>query len=117
METFKNAPIIALSYFYDRLSALGLGPDFRIRDLAAVAEKVCAGSTSDLSAEAKAELEERPEACLDLTFMHGLLSLGYELHEDRQVSIAKKLGGTELGWCLGAQLAVLEEDGVLCKRV
>ena len=47
--------------------------------------------------------------------MHGLLSLGYELGSDREISIAKKLGGTELGWCLGAQLAVLDEHGLICK--
>ncbi|KAI3487979.1 hypothetical protein L1887_48062 [Cichorium endivia] len=56
-----------------------------------------------------------PETCLDLSFMHGLLSLGYELEQSREISVAKKLGGTELGWCLGAQLAVLDEDGLICK--
>ncbi|SPO20228.1 related to GDA1 - guanosine diphosphatase [Ustilago trichophora] len=118
METFKTAPIIALSYFYDRLEPLGLGPKFKISDLEAVARRACAYSkvdTQGFSPKAIAELEDRPETCLDLSFMHGLLSLGYELSGDREVSIAKKLGGTELGWCLGAQLAVLDEDGLLCK--
>ncbi|CDS02021.1 related to GDA1-guanosine diphosphatase [Sporisorium scitamineum] len=118
METFKTAPIIALSYFYDRLEPLGLGPKFKIKDLEAVAQRACAytkTNTQGFSAKAIAELEDRPDTCLDLSFMHGLLSLGYELSGDREVSIAKKLGGTELGWCLGAQLAVLDEDGLLCK--
>ena len=118
METFKTAPIIALSYFYDRLEPLGLGPKFKIKELEAVAQRACAYSQADtqgFSAKAIAELEDRPETCLDLSFMHGLLSLGYELGGEREVSIAKKLGGTELGWCLGAQLAVLDEDGLLCK--
>lgn len=118
METFKTAPIIALSYFYDRLEPLGLGPKFKISDLEAIAQRACAYSktnTQGFSDKAIAELEDRPETCLDLSFMHGLLSLGYELGSDREISIAKKLGGTELGWCLGAQLAVLSEDGLLCK--
>ncbi|EPQ26456.1 uncharacterized protein PFL1_06104 [Pseudozyma flocculosa PF-1] len=123
MQTFRTAPIIALSYFYDRLQPFGLAPEFRIDQLAKLAEKVCAyqpdatagRGAGEFSAEAQKELEDRPETCLDLTFMHGLLSLGYELDGDRKVSIAKKLGGTELGWCLGAQLAVLEEEGLLCK--
>ncbi|EST06484.1 Nucleoside phosphatase GDA1/CD39 [Kalmanozyma brasiliensis GHG001] len=117
METFKTAPIIALSYFYDRLTPLGLGPQFKISDLEALAQRACAYSKKDtqkFDAKAIAELEDRPETCLDLSFMHGLLSLGYELSGEREVSVAKKLGGTELGWCLGAQLSVLD-DGLLCK--
>lgn len=118
METFKAAPIMALSYFYDRLEPLGLGPKFTIDQLEALAQRACAytkSDTQDFDAKAIAELEDRPETCLDLSFMHGLLSLGYELGGEREVSIAKKLGGTELGWCLGAQLAVLDEDGLVCK--
>lgn len=118
METFKTAPIIALSYFYDRLEPLGLAPKFKISELEAVAQRACAytrTSTQGFGARAIEELEDRPETCLDLSFMHGLLSLGYELEQSREISVAKKLGGTELGWCLGAQLAVLDEDGLICK--
>lgn len=122
MTTFARAPIVALSYFYDRLSPLGAGPTLTIGELGRLASDVCAGPSAwahrfpiSSHPEALAMLEDKPEACLDLTFMHGLLSLGYELDEQRQVTIAKKLAGTELGWCLGAQLAVLEEEGVLCK--
>ncbi|KAN0061967.1 Guanosine-diphosphatase [Thecaphora frezii] len=120
METFRTAPIIALSYFYDRLAPFGVHDEFSIDELARLAEKVCSYSAESLrdgtfAPDAVKELEQRPETCLDLTFMHGLLSLGYELGGERKVSIAKKLAGTELGWCLGAQLAVLEEEGLLCK--
>lgn len=57
------------------------------------------------------ELQGRPEHCLDLTFMHALLRLGYELEDDREVLIAKKVNETELGWCLGATIGIL--DGTL----
>jgi guanosine-diphosphatase len=117
METFRTAPIIALSYFYDRLVPLGLGPVFKIKELEDLAVRACAYSKQHpqgFSGTAAAELDGRPDTCLDLTFMHGLLSLGYELDGEREISIAKKLGGTELGWGLGAQLAVLE-NGLLCK--
>jgi guanosine-diphosphatase len=53
------------------------------------------------------ELEGRPEWCLDLTFMHALLRLGYEFGDDREVTIGKKIEGTELGWCLGATIAMV----------
>lgn len=45
-----------------------------------------------------AELSDRPEYCLDLTFMYSLLSLGYELDEEREVWMGKKVEGVELGW-------------------
>ena len=54
-----------------------------------------------------AELADRPEWCLDLTFMHALLRLGYEFEDTREVAIGKKIGGTELGWCLGATIAMV----------
>jgi guanosine-diphosphatase len=53
------------------------------------------------------ELEGRPEMCLDLTFMHALLRLGYELDDAREVTIGKQVRGTELGWCLGATIAMV----------
>ena len=122
MSTFAEAPIIALSYFYDRLAPLGLDSTFTIGQLASLAKDVCKAPSTwparfpvDEYPEALRELEDRPETCLDLTFMHGLLTLGYELGDKRSITVAKKLGGTELGWALGAQLAVLEEEGVLCR--
>jgi guanosine-diphosphatase len=53
------------------------------------------------------DLSLRPEWCLDLTFMYGLLRLGYEFEDGREVAVAKKAAGTELGWCLGATLAMV----------
>lgn len=56
------------------------------------------------------ELQGRPEYCLDLTFQYALLRLGYEFGDQRQVRIEKKLHGTELGWCLGATIAMLDAE-------
>ena len=55
------------------------------------------------------ELEERPEWCLDLMFMHVMLRLGYEFKDNRDMSvkIGKKIGDMELGWCLGATIAMV----------
>ena len=55
----------------------------------------------------RSELEDRPEWCLDLTFMHALLRLGYEFPSERGIRIEKQIEGTELGWCLGAAIAVV----------
>jgi guanosine-diphosphatase len=37
------------------------------------------------------ELKDRPEYCLDLSFMYALLRLGYEFGEERGVRIGKKV--------------------------
>ncbi|GAA5914833.1 guanosine diphosphatase [Sporobolomyces salmoneus] len=113
-EVFSAGKVWALSYFYDRIAPLGLKSPFSISSLRQLTSDVCAGKKSPSwsrfkgNKEAMAELSDRPEYCLDLTFMYSLLSLGYELEEERQVWMGKKVGNVELGWALGAALAMLE---------
>ena len=64
--------------------------------------------------EARAELADRPEYCLDLTFMHALLGLGYELQPERELLVEKKIRGVELGWALGAGLALVQNAKLTC---
>ena len=135
MDTFGSGPIYALSYFYDRIVPLGLGKDgksFTIADLRQLSEDVCAGpkpssqvggSKSSIpgwsrfkgNLEAMAELEDRPEYCLDLSFMYSLLSLGYELAPERELVTGKKINDIELGWALGAGIALLEHSSLKCR--
>ncbi|KAG6916178.1 hypothetical protein DXG01_008108 [Tephrocybe rancida] len=124
LDIFPTGKIFLLSYFYDRLAPLlpsppASSPDtpitLNISTIASTARKVCEGRSAWLEAwgthtKVMAELQGRPEYCLDLTFMYGLLRLGYEFDETREVNIAKKVDGTELGWCLGAALAVVAGD-------
>lgn len=122
MSTFKSgAPIVALSYFYDRLHPLGLtnasSPSFTIAQLSALAQDVCQSPSSwparfpaSQYPDALKELYDRPESCLDVTYLYSLLSLGYELSGDQvQVRTEKKLGGIELGWALGAAVGMIGE--------
>lgn len=90
-----------------------------ISSIPTLARTVCAGRSSWLehwgtNAAVMEELAGRPEWCLDLTFMYGLLRLGYEFEDSREVKMGKKVGGTELGWCLGATLAMVGGD-LRCK--
>lgn len=90
-------------------------PRITVSTLSTLAKDVCGGKASwahkwGNNKEAMAELEDRPEYCLDLTFMHALLRLGYEFDDKRDVSIGKQIGGTELGWCLGATIAMVGGD-------
>ncbi|KDE05475.1 hypothetical protein MVLG_04164 [Microbotryum lychnidis-dioicae p1A1 Lamole] len=113
-EVFAAGKVWALSYFYDRIAPLGLASPFAISDLRKLTSDVCSGRESPTwsrfkgNPEAKSELDGRPEYCLDLTFMYSLLSLGYELEDERQVWIGKKVGEIELGWALGAALAMAQ---------
>ncbi|KAI9728360.1 MAG: Guanosine-diphosphatase [Chrysothrix sp. TS-e1954] len=120
-KVFATEDIYLFSYFYDRIAPLGLPERFTISELHTLTARVCEGPAAWAGYfghvdGAVRELEERPEACLDLNFMLGLLRTGYEMDGEREVRIAKKLGGRELGWCLGASLPLLgEEAGWGCK--
>jgi guanosine-diphosphatase len=117
MEGFPKGNIMLLSYFYDRIFPLldALNDkllSFPIRRIADLAEIVCGGADSwhvhfGHRKEAMEELRDRPEYCLDLTFMYTLLRLGYEFDDSRSVTIAKQIDNTELGWALGAGIALV----------
>jgi guanosine-diphosphatase len=106
-QTFATEAVFLLSYFYDRTQELGMPESFTLRELNDLANKVCAGEPGwdAFSAVPGAldELKTRPEWCLDLNFQYTLLRSGYGMPIDREVKIAKKIKGNELGWCLGAR--------------
>ena len=106
-KTFAREDVYIFSYFYDRLQPLGMPESFTLREMRDLTAQVCQGKSAWGSFEtvegAIAELEDRPEHCLDLNFMMALLHTGYEMPIDREVRIAKKIKNMELGWCLGAR--------------
>jgi guanosine-diphosphatase len=113
LDTFSTGNVLLLSYFYDRLHPL-LDPSeqhITASTFGRLANEVCQGKSAwtkywGTNSELIAELEGRPEWCLDLTFMHGLLRLGYEMG-DRELAIGKQIAGTELGWALGATIVMV----------
>ncbi|GBC09083.1 hypothetical protein RclHR1_00860021 [Rhizophagus clarus] len=115
-ETFSLHDIYAFSYFYDRVSPLGLPADFSLKELRDLTDTVCSGEVGQFShlPEAIKEIKKNPHYCMDLTFIYALLHTGYEIPLDREVKIAKKIKGIETGWCLGAAIAVLDQK-IWCK--
>ncbi|KAG8631896.1 hypothetical protein KVT40_001036 [Elsinoe batatas] len=121
-KTFSREEVFLFSYFYDRTKPLGMPDSFHLSELKELTHRVCQGGKAG-SWEvfqgvegAMEELNGRPESCLDLNFMLALLHTGYEMPIDREVRIAKKIKGNELGWCLGASLPLLsQESGWKCK--
>ncbi|MCJ1415595.1 Guanosine-diphosphatase [Xylographa parallela] len=110
--TFAREDVYIFSYFYDRTQPLGMPESFTLKELRDLTEKVCQGEkcweTFQGVDGAINELRDRPEYCLDLNFMMALLHTGYEMPIDREVRIAKKIKGNELGWCLGARYMILQ---------
>jgi guanosine-diphosphatase len=106
-KTFSREDVYLFSYFYDRTQPLGMPESFTIRELKDLAHRVCHGASSwDIFHSVEGAIDElkgRPESCLDLNFMFALLHTGYEMPMEREVKIAKKIKGNELGWCLGAR--------------
>lgn len=119
-KTFAKEDVFIFSFFYDRTKPLGMPDSFTLRELHDLTNTVCGGRDAwDVFGSipgALEELNDRAEYCLDLNFMMGLLHTGYEMSIDREVKIAKKLKGNELGWCLGASLPLLAKNsGWQCK--
>lgn len=112
-RTFAKEDVYIISYFFDRTRPLGMPDSFTLREMTETAAKVCGGEDSwDVFRSidgAMPELLDRPEYCLDLSFMLVLLHTGYDMPLDREVKIAKKIKGNELGWCLGASLPLLDQ--------
>ncbi|PLB36491.1 guanosine diphosphatase [Aspergillus candidus] len=119
-KTFSREDVYVFSYFFDRTRPLGMPDSFTLAELHDLTSTVCAGAPSWKIFEgiegALPELQGRPEWCLDLNFMLGLLHTGYDMPLSREVKIAKKIKNNELGWCLGASLPLLsQESGWTCR--
>ncbi|KAJ6453153.1 nucleoside phosphatase family-domain-containing protein [Mycena sanguinolenta] len=129
--------VLLLSYFYDRVAPLvrpapGLKEDeggvaegeitATIDTFADLARTVCQGRDAWLGrwgthVGLMKELEGRPEWCLDLTWMWGVLRVGYEFADDRKVLFGKQIDGTELGWCLGAGIKLVSGGSMQCREI
>ncbi|CAG8537835.1 8001_t:CDS:2, partial [Racocetra fulgida] len=85
--------------------------EFSIKELRDLTDDVCAGNINQFEhlPEAMKELRKNPHYCMDLSFIYGLLHIGYEIPLEREVKMAKKIKGIETGWCLGAAISILDQ--------
>lgn len=117
----REGDLYVISYFYDRVYPLGMPQAFNIDDMKDLAHKVCRGKESYDSfqaiPDAVTQLKENPQWCGDLAYMLSVLHHGYDIPVHREVKIAKKVKGNELGWCLGASLPLLDSgsSGWTCR--
>lgn len=114
-----DSDMYVFSYFYDRTAPLGMPSSFSVAELGQLAQLVCDGTAAYSAFEvfpgAVEQLKENPKWCAELTYMDALLRSGYELKGHRDVKIAKKINGNELGWCLGASLPLLDRTNWRCR--
>ncbi|KAL2917753.1 Guanosine-diphosphatase [Polyrhizophydium stewartii] len=110
-ETFAANDMYAFSYFYDMYAEpFESTSEFRVGDLQRAAETVCKGDAAALHVNrAKQFYGSNPFWCMDLSFMHQLLNVGYGLPDSRVMKTAKKIRGIETGWALGAAIRILDE--------
>lgn len=115
-ETFADEDLHIFSYFYDRLYLFfGESSSPTLHEILDITNIVCQGPQvwdETLGELAIAELNERAEYCLDLSFIFGLLHHGYGIPLHRQLKVAKTIKGRDLGWTLGAALSMLDQVGL-----
>lgn len=111
VDTFSSEPLYIVSYFYDRIFPLNVEPSFPLEKLFQLTETVCQGEAAwqrEYYHSAMDELNDRPEWCLDLSYMTVLLNNGYGIPHDRRLTIGKQVDGYGLSWTLGAALRLLK---------
>lgn len=116
-DTFGEGDLYVFSYFYDLTQPLGMPTQFTVREFGELANRVCNQDTDFFRhvPNALAALNHTPNYCLDLTYMHALLRIGYDVAPERLVRTAKKIRDAETGWCLGASIAMIDNHK-LCRR-
>ena len=95
--------IAAFSYFFDLAAEHGLVNNdatdalIKVGDYARIAQKACSPGGG-----------EHRFACMDLTFISGLLTTGYGLSPEKELHLYKKINGHEASWALGLAYNILE---------
>ena len=118
MDTFTDRDLYVFSYFYDLIEPLGMPLEFSVRELGELANRVCGGEVNQIFGHlpnALHAIKSSPDYCLDLTYTHALLRVGYDVSPDRLVRTAKKIRDAETGWCLGASIAMIDNNQI-CKK-
>ncbi|GAA5805566.1 hypothetical protein HPULCUR_011085 [Helicostylum pulchrum] len=116
-DNFSDRDLYLFSFFYDLTEPLGMLSDFTVREFGELAYKVCNGDPELFRyiPNALNVLQKSPDYCLDLTYTHALLRIGYEVPPERLVRTAKKIRDAETGWCLGASITMIDQNQ-LCKN-
>lgn len=107
------------SYFWDRATDVGLIPDDKSisvvispQDFRTHGQRACKTSLKDLPTMfPSVDPEQLPYLCMDLSFLHTLLTGGFKVPEDVKVTVVKRVkykkNEVEAAWPLGAAIDLL----------
>lgn len=109
----RSPKFVIFSYFYDRLIPLGLSSPLTLRQVKEKAGELCAASPKGAGGMSRL-LGENHEWCLDVAYIYGLLSYGYQIDLDTPITVTKQIAGYEAGWALGSALKLLEQHSNSC---
>jgi guanosine-diphosphatase len=103
--------LYAFSYFFDKFAnPFQYHAEFLVGHVKTAAHSICSSSPpKDLGFEGTKELQKNTEWCTDLSYIYSLLSIGYELPDDRKILSTKKVNGIEIGWSLGCAIKMLDK--------
>ncbi len=96
----RDRQIDAFSYFYDIAAERSLVPPvvggkIKVGAFKAEAKKACAEQDSEFY-------------CADTAFIYAMLSRGYGLPDNKEITVFKKIDGHEASWALGCAYNILE---------
>ncbi|CAF0738016.1 unnamed protein product [Brachionus calyciflorus] len=82
-------------------------------DVASIKKKamtIC--NTPDSSENKEVDVKDKDYAflCMDLTFIHAILSHGYGLPDHKEIHVSNQVNGMEISWALGAAFHMLNEN-------
>ncbi len=109
----QHPPVVAFSYFYDRLIPLGLTSPMTPFQIKEKASEICSTNPNG-SSQMSRLLKKNPQWCLDATYMYALLVHGYGLDLNTSITVTKQIAGFEAGWALGSALKLLEQHENSC---
>lgn len=117
-DTFGDRDLYVFSFFYDLTQPLGMPLEFTVREFGELANRVCSGDAEVFRhvPNALSAIKSSADYCLDLTYTHALLRIGYDVPPERLVRTARKIRDAETGWCLGASIAMIDDNKLTCRR-
>ncbi|KAI8905440.1 nucleoside phosphatase GDA1/CD39 [Gorgonomyces haynaldii] len=111
MPPIKDSDVLyAFSYFYDNFAKLfGKHDQFTLQDMSAGANSACQPEMDPKFTKPQIQEYNKNTWCMDISFMHSLLSTGYNLSPSRVLHTAKKINNIEIGWSLGLAIQMLDD--------
>ncbi len=103
-QGLSDKTVAAFSYFFDRASEIGMIPRGATQGSVKVNDFIYeAGRACDADANPNSGFY-----CVDLAFISSMLTKGYGLPQEKEITLYKKVNGHEASWALGLAYKTLQ---------